>query len=170
MTASSMSAGCPFSTAPPRPAWPSARPARRCRAIWTIAARGEWDKAYLTVMATNPFPNMQGKVCDHQCQMKCTRLNYDDPLLIREIKRVIARRLRPQRTCSGPGQRAQGGHYRRRSQRAFLRPFFGPGGLCGGGVRSQGNSRAAWPRTPSRPSGWMTRPLNRHHSHTGSWG
>jgi putative selenate reductase len=55
-----------------------------------FAARGEWDKAYLTVMATNPFPNMQGKVCDHLCQMKCTRLNYDDPLLIREIKRVIA--------------------------------------------------------------------------------
>jgi putative selenate reductase len=54
------------------------------------ASRGEWKPAYQTVLATNPFPNVQGKVCDHRCQTKCTRLNYDDPLLIREIKRVIA--------------------------------------------------------------------------------
>ena len=36
------------------------------------AARGQWQKAYETVTATNPFPNVQGKVCDHLCQMKCT--------------------------------------------------------------------------------------------------
>ncbi len=57
-----------------------------------FTARGEYEKAYQTIMATNPFPNVQGAVCDHQCQFKCTRLNYDSPLKIREIKRFIAER------------------------------------------------------------------------------
>jgi putative selenate reductase len=29
-------------------------------------------------------------VCDHLCQNKCTRINYDDPLQIREVKRFIS--------------------------------------------------------------------------------
>ncbi len=53
-------------------------------------ARGDFENAFKTVLATNPFPNMQGMVCDHPCEYKCTRLNYDSPLLIREIKRFIA--------------------------------------------------------------------------------
>ncbi len=32
-------------------------------------------------------------VCDHLCQEKCTRLNYDTPLLIREIKRFITQQF-----------------------------------------------------------------------------
>ncbi len=59
-----------------------------------FTARGEYDQAYRTILATNPFPNVQGAVCDHQCQFKCTRLNYDSPLKIREIKRFIAQRHR----------------------------------------------------------------------------
>jgi len=41
-------------------------------------------------METNPFPNTTSMVCDHQCQTKCTRINYDNALQIREIKRFIA--------------------------------------------------------------------------------
>ena len=55
-----------------------------------FTARGDFEKAYQTVVATNPFPNIQGLVCDHQCQLKCTRLNYDAPLKIRDIKRFLA--------------------------------------------------------------------------------
>ena len=55
-----------------------------------FTARGEYEQAYKTIVATNPFPNVQGAVCDHQCQFKCTRLNYDSPLKIREIKRFVA--------------------------------------------------------------------------------
>jgi putative selenate reductase len=57
-----------------------------------FTARGDYERAYQTILATNPFPNVQGAVCDHQCQFKCTRLNYDAPLKIREIKRFIAER------------------------------------------------------------------------------
>ena len=54
-------------------------------------AAGDFQKALDVILETNPFPNMQGMVCDHLCQYKCTRLNYDNPLLIREIKRFIAK-------------------------------------------------------------------------------
>lgn len=53
-------------------------------------ATGDLEMAYQTVLATNPFPNVQGVVCDHMCQSKCTRINYEKPLLIREVKRYIA--------------------------------------------------------------------------------
>jgi putative selenate reductase len=54
------------------------------------AAKGEIEKAYKTILATNPFPNVQGRVCDHMCQTKCARINYDEPLKIRDIKKYIA--------------------------------------------------------------------------------
>ncbi len=57
------------------------------------AARGDYARAYRVIMETNPFPNVQGMVCDHLCETKCTRINYDDPLLIREIKRFIAQKF-----------------------------------------------------------------------------
>jgi len=56
------------------------------------AAMGDYRKAMDVILETNPFPNMQGLVCDHLCQYKCTRMNYDSPLLIREIKRFIAQK------------------------------------------------------------------------------
>ena len=55
-----------------------------------FTARGETAKAFRTILATNPLPHVQGLVCDRQCRLKCTRLNYDQPLLIREIKRFAA--------------------------------------------------------------------------------
>ncbi len=52
-------------------------------------AQGNYAKARKVILETNPFPNIQGMVCDHLCQSKCTRINYDNPLLIREIKRFV---------------------------------------------------------------------------------
>ncbi|MCD4792000.1 MAG: putative selenate reductase subunit YgfK [Bacteroidales bacterium] len=52
-------------------------------------AKGEFEKAYEVIKATNPFPNATGMVCDHTCQTKCTRINYDNSLLIRDIKRFV---------------------------------------------------------------------------------
>ncbi|MEE4196122.1 MAG: putative selenate reductase subunit YgfK [Bacteroidales bacterium] len=53
-------------------------------------ANEQFDKAYEVILKTNPFPAITGMVCDHLCQNKCTRLNYDDSLLIREVKRFIS--------------------------------------------------------------------------------
>ncbi|MCK4765495.1 MAG: FAD-dependent oxidoreductase, partial [Candidatus Aminicenantes bacterium] len=52
-------------------------------------AAGDFDKALEVILRTNPFPAITGMVCDHQCMSKCTRINYDNPLQIREIKNFI---------------------------------------------------------------------------------
>jgi len=51
---------------------------------------GEFDKAFEVIINKNPFPQVTGMICDHLCQTKCTRINYDSPVLIREIKRFIS--------------------------------------------------------------------------------
>ena len=51
------------------------------------------DKAYEVILRTNPFPSITGMVCDHLCQNKCTRTNYDEPLQIREVKRFISEQV-----------------------------------------------------------------------------
>ncbi|MDX9696489.1 MAG: FAD-dependent oxidoreductase, partial [Bacteroidales bacterium] len=53
-------------------------------------SKSQFDKAYEVILRTNPFPSITGMVCDHLCQNKCTRINYDKSLLIREIKRFIS--------------------------------------------------------------------------------
>lgn len=53
-------------------------------------AKGDFLNAFKTIMRTNPFPNTTGMICDHLCETKCTRINYDSSLLIREIKRFVA--------------------------------------------------------------------------------
>ena len=55
---------------------------------WT--AKGDLSSAFETILKTNPFPSVTGLVCDHLCQTKCTRINYDSSLLIREVKRFVA--------------------------------------------------------------------------------
>lgn len=50
-------------------------------------AQGDFDKAFEVIMQTNPLPGITGAVCDQLCALKCTRSNYDNPLLIRDIKR-----------------------------------------------------------------------------------
>ncbi|MCX6246021.1 MAG: FAD-dependent oxidoreductase [Bacteroidetes bacterium] len=51
--------------------------------------------AFKTIFETNPFPSVTGMVCDHLCQLKCTRINYDEELRIREIKRYVAENENP---------------------------------------------------------------------------
>lgn len=50
-------------------------------------AKGEFNKAFDVIMETNALPGTTGAVCDQLCAVKCTRNNYDNPLLIRDIKR-----------------------------------------------------------------------------------
>ncbi|HOY32478.1 MAG TPA: putative selenate reductase subunit YgfK [Bacteroidales bacterium] len=54
-----------------------------------FAGGKKYDQALNTILKTNPLPTVCGMVCDHECESKCTRINYDDPLMIREIKRFI---------------------------------------------------------------------------------
>lgn len=51
-----------------------------------------YDDAFATIIEKNPLPHITGYICDHQCMYKCTRWDYDDPLLIRDLKRKAAER------------------------------------------------------------------------------
>jgi len=53
---------------------------------WLIA-QGEYDRALEVILHRNPLPGVTGYVCTHLCQTRCTRSNYDEPVLIRDLKR-----------------------------------------------------------------------------------
>ncbi len=55
-----------------------------------LTSEKKFGDAFKTVLKTNSFPNTTGMVCDHKCQIKCTRSNYDNPLKIREVKRFLS--------------------------------------------------------------------------------
>ena len=42
------------------------------------------------VLACNPLPGVTGYVCNHLCQTKCTRNDYEEPVAIRALKRIAA--------------------------------------------------------------------------------
>ncbi len=46
--------------------------------------------AFKVIIETNPLPHITGYICDHQCMYHCTRWDYDDPVYIREMKKVAA--------------------------------------------------------------------------------
>jgi len=51
----------------------------------------DYQKALDVILKTNPFPAVTGSVCDHTCMTRCTRINYDTPICIRDIKSFISR-------------------------------------------------------------------------------
>lgn len=53
-------------------------------------SQGDLKKANEVILQTNPLPVITGNVCDHECQSKCTRINYDTALAIREVKKFVA--------------------------------------------------------------------------------
>lgn len=73
-------------------------------------AKGDYKKAFEIIMKNNPLPHVLGMVCDHQCQHKCTRSNYDQSILIREVKRFIAakNKNRPELSCKKPNGKKVG--------------------------------------------------------------
>lgn len=55
-----------------------------------LAGKGEYEKALEVIYDKNPLPNITGYICDHQCEFHCTRNDYENPLAIREVKRIVA--------------------------------------------------------------------------------
>jgi len=55
-----------------------------------LIAQGEYAGALEVILYRNPLPNVTGYVCDHLCQTRCTRSNYDAPVAIRALKRFAA--------------------------------------------------------------------------------
>ena len=51
---------------------------------------GRFDDALKIIYEKNPLPNITGYICDHQCQTKCARWNYENSVSIRELKKIAA--------------------------------------------------------------------------------
>jgi putative selenate reductase len=54
--------------------------------------RGDWTGALLVILRKNPLPNITGYICDHACVGSCVRWDYENPIHIRDLKRVAAGR------------------------------------------------------------------------------
>ena len=64
-------------------------------------SRGDFSEALKLIRADNPLPAITGSVCDRQCEPKCVRLFYDEPVAIREIKRFNSAKPHPETVIDG---------------------------------------------------------------------
>jgi len=55
-----------------------------------LVEEGKYNEAFEVIVEKNPLPFITSYICDHQCQAKCTRWDYDDPVKIREMKKVAS--------------------------------------------------------------------------------
>ena len=55
-----------------------------------LAGEGRLAEALSIIYTSNALPNITGWICDHQCQNHCTRMDYEGPVQIREVKRIAA--------------------------------------------------------------------------------
>lgn len=55
-----------------------------------LVDQGAYDKAFGIIAIDNALPSATGTLCDHNCQSKCTRNHYEDPVQIRSAKLTAA--------------------------------------------------------------------------------
>ncbi|MEI7884958.1 MAG: putative selenate reductase subunit YgfK, partial [Clostridia bacterium] len=55
-----------------------------------LVGEGRHKEALQVIIQKNPLPFMTGTICDHQCMSKCTRIDYDESVCIRMLKKVAA--------------------------------------------------------------------------------
>jgi len=55
-----------------------------------LIAEGQFKEAYKLIRETNPLPASVGRVCYAPCQEACNRGQLDEPICIRDLKRVPA--------------------------------------------------------------------------------
>ncbi len=55
-----------------------------------LAGEGRVAEALSLIYSSNALPNITGWICDHQCQNHCSRMDYEGPVQIREVKRLCA--------------------------------------------------------------------------------
>jgi heterodisulfide reductase subunit A-like polyferredoxin len=51
---------------------------------------GKYREAVKIIMEDLPFPGILGRICPHRCEKSCRRLELDEAISIRELKRVAA--------------------------------------------------------------------------------
>ena len=57
--------------------------------IEMLVRQGLFTKARETILEENPFPSICGRVCFHPCETACNRGDYDQPIAIHHLERLI---------------------------------------------------------------------------------
>ncbi|MDQ7816240.1 MAG: putative selenate reductase subunit YgfK [Melioribacteraceae bacterium] len=55
-----------------------------------LVGEGKYEEALEVITDKNPLPHITGYVCDHQCMYHCTRIDYDETVKIRDLKKEAA--------------------------------------------------------------------------------
>ena len=76
-----------YDTAPCRTACPAGI---NVQAYVAMVKMGRYKEAVEIIMQDLPFPGILGRVCPHECEKCCRRLELDEAISIRELKRVAA--------------------------------------------------------------------------------
>jgi len=72
-----------------------------------LVRAGRLDDAYRVLARTNPFPGICGRVCGHECQVKCRRALTDGAVAIMHLKRFITDRAQKPAVTPLPFTRRQ---------------------------------------------------------------
>ena len=55
----------------------------------TKLREGKVEEAVAILMKTNPLPAIMGRVCSHYCEEECNRMDFDEPVSIRDVERYL---------------------------------------------------------------------------------
>ncbi|MFA5698274.1 MAG: putative selenate reductase subunit YgfK [Sphaerochaeta sp.] len=53
-----------------------------------LVGEGRYGEALSVIYEKNALPAITGHICDHQCQLHCTRMDYEGAVKIRDMKRI----------------------------------------------------------------------------------
>jgi len=60
-----------------------------------MVKQGKYSKALEIIMEDLPLPGVLGRICPHECEDKCRRREVDQPVAIRNLKRLAADQFDP---------------------------------------------------------------------------
>jgi len=62
-----------------------------------MVKEGKYEQALRIIMEQLPLPGVLGRICPHECETACRRKEVDDPVAIRDLKRLAADRFDPRK-------------------------------------------------------------------------
>ena len=62
-----------------------------------MVGQGKYEEALKIIMADLPLPGVLGRICPHGCEDACRRAEVDEPVAIRDLKRLAADRVDPRK-------------------------------------------------------------------------
>jgi len=60
-----------------------------------MVKEGKYKEALKIIMEDHPFPGVLGRICPHECEDACRRCEVDEPVAIRNLKRLAADQFDP---------------------------------------------------------------------------